>query len=171
MRGFIWKFPVQTTKSALAFRQEFFSSGEPVIFGSELLDQTERYEDWLDGVTKNADPETVSPGWVRTDTFFAVDGEDELVGIIDLCHTLNDFLADLGNCGYSVRPSQRQKGYAGQMLRQVLDRAKEVRLTALHISVERENIPSVKVIKSNGGVYQCSFTHEGQQADIYAFRI
>ncbi len=156
---------------ALAFRQEFFSSGEPVIFGSELLDQTECYEDWLDSVTKNAAPETVSPGWVRTDTFFAMDGEDKIVGIINLRHTLNDFLADLGNCGCSVRPSQRQKGYAGQMLGQVLDRAKEVGLTALYISVERENLPSVKVIKRNGGVYQRSFTHEGQQADIYAFRI
>ncbi|WP_322201711.1 GNAT family N-acetyltransferase [Acutalibacter intestini] len=111
------------------------------------------------------------PSWVRTDTFFAMDGEDKIVGIIDLRHTLNDFLADLGNCGCSVRPSQRQKGYAGQMLGQVLDRAKEVGLTALYISVERENLPSVKVIKRNGGVYQRSFTHEGQQADIYAFRI
>ena len=111
------------------------------------------------------------PSWVRTDTFFAMDGEDKIVGIIDLRHTLNDFLADLGNCGCSVRPSQRQKGYAGQMLGQVLDRAKEVGLTALDISVERENLPSVKVIKRNGGVYQRSFTHEGQQADIYAFRI
>ena len=46
---------------ARAFRQEFFSSGEPVMFGSELLDQTECYEDWLDSVTKNAAPETVSP--------------------------------------------------------------------------------------------------------------
>lgn len=45
------------------------------------------------------------------DPFFAVRKSDgRIVGIIDLRHTLNDFLKDLGNCGYSVRPSERKKG-------------------------------------------------------------
>ena len=40
--------------------------------------------------------------------FFVVDN-DRIVGIIDFRHTLNDFLKDLGHCGYSVRPSERRK--------------------------------------------------------------
>ena len=46
--------------------------------------------------------------------FFAVDN-DRIVGIIDFRHTLNDFLKDLGHCGYSVRPSERRKGFATEM--------------------------------------------------------
>ena len=152
---------------ALDFRQEFFDSGEQVINGSELLDRTERYADWLQSVTANACAETVSPDWVLTDTFFAFDGNDRIVGIIDLRHTLNDFLRDFGNCGYSVRPSERRKGYATEMLRQLLQIAADTGLTALHLSVERDNVPSVRTIVKNGGVYERSFTFEGGEADIY----
>ena len=80
-----------------------------IINGSELLDKTENYEDWLKAITDNTNIETVNPNWVVTDTFFAVDETERLIGIIDLRHTLNDFLKDLGNCGYSVRPSERKK--------------------------------------------------------------
>ena len=37
----------------------------------------------------------------------------------------------------------------------------------IHISVEKDNIGSVKVIQRNGGVYERSFDHEGAMADIY----
>ena len=152
---------------ALDFKQEFFDNNERIINGSELLDQMDSYEQWLSCVTDNTDPKTVNPGWVVTDTFFAVDGACRIVGIIDLRHTLNDFLKDFGNSGYSVRPSERRKGYATEMLRQLLDVARECGLDALHLSVERDNEPSVKTIKKNGGVYERSFEFEGEMADIY----
>ncbi len=78
-----------------------------VIYGSALLDQAYSYEDWLESAIRNANPETVNLNWARTDTCFAVDGGEEIVGIIDLRHELNDFLQDLGNRGYSVRSSCR----------------------------------------------------------------
>ncbi len=153
--------------AALAFRQEFFDHGERIINGSELLDQTEDYDTWLSSVTANASSETVNPQWVVTDTFFAVDEAGGIVGIIDLRHTLNDFLRDFGNCGYSVRPTQRSRGYATEMLRQLLQIAAEAGLTELHVSVERSNAPSVKTIIRNGGILERSFDYEGEPADIY----
>lgn len=152
---------------ALAFRQDFFDHGEQVINGSELLDQTDDYDAWLESVTNNTSPETVNPDWVVTDTFFAADDTGEIVGIIDLRHTLNDFLRDFGNCGYSVRPTARRKGYATEMLRQLLGIAKDSGMTELHLSVERSNTPSVKTIVRNGGVLERSFEFEGEPADIY----
>ncbi|MBP5745613.1 MAG: GNAT family N-acetyltransferase [Lachnospiraceae bacterium] len=154
-------------QEALAFRQEFFDAGEKVINGSELLDQTDLYEDWLRSVTDNSDPKTVSPDWVVTDTFFAFDDNEKIVGIIDLRHTLNDFLKDFGNSGYSVIPGQRRKGYASAMLKSLLDVARENGMDELHLSVERSNIPSIKTITKNGGVYERSFEFEGETADIY----
>ena len=102
-----------------------------------------------------------------TDTYFAVDGEEDIVGIIDLRHRLNGFLRDMGNCGYSVRPSRRGRGYGTQMLGLLTVRARAAGLRELHISVERDNIHSVRVIKGRGGVYERSFTHDGAGADVY----
>lgn len=154
-------------EKALDFRQEFFDNGEKVINGSELLDQTENYDDWLASVTANTSARTVDPAWVVTDTFFAVDETEKIVGIIDLRHTLNDFLKDLGNSGYSVRPSERRKGIASEMLRQLLTIAVQSGMTELHLSAEKTNEPSIKTITKNGGVYERSFEFEGELADIY----
>ena len=156
---------------ALDFKQEFLDNDERIINGSELLDQMDDYDAWLKSVTDNTSPETVNPNWVVTDTFFALDGKGEIVGIIDLRHTLNDFLKDFGNSGYSVRLSERKKGYATEMLRQVIEIAGDCGLKELHLSVERTNEPSVKTIKKNGGKYERSFRFENEIADVYVIKL
>ena len=158
---------IEYKDKALQFKKEFLDNNENVINGSELLDKTESYEEWLQSVTNNADIKTVNPEWVLTDTFIAVDDNDEIVGIIDLRHELNEFLQDFGNSGYSVRPSERRKGYATEMLRLIKEVAKRVGLTSLQLSVERSNEPSVKTIKKNCGIYERSFEFEGEIADVY----
>lgn len=164
--GMEWK------EKALAYKAEHFAAGESVIDGSERLDRMESYEEWLSYVTKNADPLTAAPNWVVTDTFFAVRPRDgEIIGIIDLRHTLNDFLKDLGHCGYSVRPSERKKGYATRMLKMLTEVAKAYGMSGLQLSVERGNIASVKVIKANGGRYERSFLFGGEAADVYQIRL
>ena len=154
-------------EQALAFRQAFFDTGESVIHGSGLLDRAENYESWLLGVTANTAPETVDPEWVVTDTFFAFDPSDVLVGIIDLRHSLNQFLHDFGHCGYSVRPDARRRGIASEMLRKIRGIAWAAGMTELQISVMRDNAPSVRVIQKNGGAYLRSFVCAGKPADIY----
>ena len=159
---------IEFKEKALNYRQEHFDNNEMIINGSELLDKSDSYEEWLQTVTKNFDEKTVNPKWVVTDTFFAIDNDTQrIIGIIDLRHTLNDFLMNFGNCGYSVRPSERRKGYATEMLKQLLNIAKKAGLNELHLSVERNNIPSIKTITKNSGEYERSFEFEGEQADIY----
>lgn len=161
---------LELKEQVLDYKKEHFSYGEYVINGSELLDQTENYEEWLNIVTLNTNADTVNPSWVVTDTFFAVRKADKkIIGIIDLRHTLNNFLKNFGNCGYSVRPSERKKGYATEMLRQMLCIAKHSGMRELYLSVEKNNIPSIKTIIKNGGIYERSFIHNDEMADIYKF--
>lgn len=160
--------PIKEYESeAAAFKKEFIDNGETTINGSELLDQMDSYDVWLKSITDNALPDTVNPSWVVTDTYFAFDENDRIVGIIDFRHELNDFLKDFGNSGYSVRPSERCKGYATEMLKLILERAQEIGMKKLQLSVERSNEPSVKTIIKNGGKYERSFTFEGEEADVY----
>lgn len=159
---------LELKEEALAYRSEHFQSGENIIYGSELFDKTESYEEWLNSITLNTDPKTVNENWVVTDTFFAIrQSDNKIIGIIDLRHTLNEFLKDLGNCGYSVRPSERKKGYATEMLHQLLQAARKAKMKELHISVEKTNMASIKVIQKNGGIYERSFVFENEAADIY----
>lgn len=159
-------------EEALAYKKEHLVAGETVINGSELWDKTDCYEEWLAAVIKNQDPLTVSPDWVVTDTFFGVEEQNRtIVGMIALRHTLNDFLKDFGHCGYSVRPSQRGKGYATQMLGQVIEVARKVGLAQLQLSVERTNLPSLRTIEKNGAHFVRSFSFGEEQADIYGISL
>lgn len=172
MNIILTKPTIEYKDRALAYRQEHFDCGEKIINGSELLDKTESYEEWLVTVLNNSNPDTVNPNWVLTDTFFAIDNDtQDIVGIIDFRHYLNDFLKDFGNCGYSVKPSLRKKGIATEMLRQLLIIAKESGLSELHLSVERNNISSIKSIQRNGGIFERDFEYEGNLADIYLIEL
>ena len=170
----IWlvKPTLELEKEALKYRQEHFDFGEQVINGSELFDKISSYSEWLEKVIANESLKTVDPNWVLTDTFFAVRVSDnKIVGIVDLRYRLNDFLKDFGNCGYSVRPSERRKGYATEILRQICLVAKEHGLKQLQLSVEKDNVASIKTIEKNGGEFSRSFIFENEEAYVYLLRL
>ena len=97
--------------------------------------------------------------------------DNKIVGIVDLRYQLNDFLKDFGNCGYSVRPSERRKGYAGEILRQICLAARKHGLKQLQLSVEKDNAASIKTIEKNGGNYCRSFIFDDEEAYIYLINL
>ncbi len=59
-----------------------------------------------------------------------------------------------GHIGYSVRPSERRKGYATEMLRQCLPHCKAPGLDRVLITCADSNEASRQVILANGGLYE-----------------
>ena len=66
---------------------------EPVFVHAERLDKIPTFNEWMEYVSKNTSPTTVSEDWVVTDTLLAIE-DNRIVGIISLRHNLNDFLKD-----------------------------------------------------------------------------
>lgn len=159
---------IELKVKALDYRQEHFNNNELIINGSELFDKINSYEEWLEKVNNNSKIETVDPNWVLTDTFFAIREEDnKIIGIIDLRHTLNEFLKDFGNSGYSVRPSERKKGYATAMIGLALNECKRLGINKVLICCDKDNIGSAKSIINNGGILENEVEENGHIEQRY----
>ena len=155
---------------ALSYRKEHFDCGELVINGSSLFDTIESYDEWLLHVRNYSDKETVQPDWVTGTVFFGVrESDNRIIGVIDVRHYLNDFLSEYGgHIGYAIRPSERRKGYATEMLRLALDYCKGLGLDKVMLGCYKDNLPSVRTIEKCGGVLEKEIPYlDGKQMFIF----
>jgi predicted acetyltransferase len=79
----------------------------------------------------------------------------------------------LGHIGYAVVPWKRERGYATRALALLLPEARKEGLRSVELTTDPDNIPSQKVITSNGGVLVRRFRKEAAYGDAEAllFRI
>ena len=83
--------------------------------------------------------------------------------MIDIRHYLNEFLKQFGgNIGYSVRKSERNKGYAKQMLKLALEKCKDLKMKKVLITCDEDNIASEKVILSANAKFEDIRSLEGK---------
>ena len=136
--------------------KEESSAESPIINGSAGLDRLSSIEDWLEELNKRSCEDTVPKGLVPSSTYLGVREKDNyIVGMIDIRHYLNEYLTQVGgNIGYSVRKTERNKGYAKQMLKLVLEKCKELKIKKVLITCDEDNIASEKVILSANAKFE-----------------
>ena len=142
----------------MQYRREFLENDPSECMGGcGNLRRCDNAQEWLDEIEKLADPVLCPKGYVRSDTYLAVRSRDNrLVGVIDLRHSLdNAALSEwAGHIGYSVRPNDRRRGYAKEMLRLNLENCRALGLKRVLLCCDDDNIASERTILANGGVFE-----------------
>ena len=133
-----------------------FNAYESEINGSGALDEylgQFGYEEWIDKIQKEIDIANIQEPNVPKLTYFYVrEDDDKIIDMINIRLALNEVLRkEGGHIGYSVRPTERKKGYATDMLELGVQVCNKIGIEEVLVACDKSNIASVSVIKNCGG--------------------
>lgn len=110
------------------------------------------YEDWLESSQEMEMGLNLPEGWVPAVQLVAFEADNRAVGFLNLRLRLNDYLREQGgHIGYSIRPTERGKGYAKEALCQGLQVAKTKNINKVLVTCSQDNPASRAVIVANSG--------------------
>lgn len=145
--------------------EEWNATGEIIIpYAIRRLDYRE-FDNYMNDLEVKDD----TNGLVPDSTFFCLDEErDIFVGAVNIRHYLNDsLLLNGGHIGDGVRPSERRKGIATEMIRLALKECKKIGIDKVLMVCNKDNIGSAKSIKKNGGILENEVIVDGKLEQRY----
>ena len=76
-------------------------------------------------------------------------------------------MAHGGHIGDGIRPSERRKGYATQMVGLALEECKRIGIKKVLMVCDKDNIGSAKSITKNGGILENEQKEDGKVEQRY----
>ena len=145
--------------------EEWNATGEKIVpYAIRRLD----YRDFA-YYCENLEVKDASNGLIPDSTFFCLDEErNRIVGAVNIRHYLNEaLLLNGGHIGDGVRPSERRKGIATQMIALALEECRKLGIQRVLMVCDKQNIGSAKSIQRNGGILENEITVEGVKEQRY----
>jgi len=146
---------------------EWKMSGEhlvPWVLGYDTSDFPSMIE-MLEGFSKGIG---LKGGQVEHSTYWLINTEGKILGVVNIRHRLNDKLLNIGgHIGYGIRLSERRKGYATQILRLALEITRNMGIEKVLVTCDKDNVASAKTIIKNNGILDSEDIFEGKEIQRY----
>ncbi len=166
-----YRLPEKSDRTLLgAYVREHLDRGERGVSASLGLASSD-YDEWVRRILTNAC--AGSAAWGRSLLYLCFDA-DRLVGLLNVRYELPARLTGvIGDVGYGVRPSERRRGYATEMLRHALSVCAEKGMDRAVLGCFRDNPASAATIRKNGGVLIAENDNyqKGRMSEYYAIRL
>ena len=161
-------------EKAIEFINEFYENNSN-ISGSGALNRylkESTYEEWLNQLYADVDIANVPKERVPALTYFYVNDDDRIVGMINIRLALNDFLrTEGGHIGYCIRPTERNKHHGTNMLNEGLKVCYRIGINEVIVACNKSNLASAKVIKNCNGELDAEFYSETFNGTIQRYLI
>jgi predicted acetyltransferase len=150
---YLEKPSLERKAEALEYIKEILNVNKSDTDGTNKLKHyLDNYEGWLEKI-ENDERIIPSEESVPSKTFFLIrENDNKIIGMIHIRLTLNKMLADIGgHIGYSIRPTERRKGYNKINLYLGLIECQKNGLEIIMLDCLKDNIGSSKTIEALGG--------------------
>lgn len=144
---------------------EWTAAGEKIIPYVITKADYHNFHDYVDSLEVTGERD----GLVPDSTYFCLDDDRNLfVGAINIRHRLNDrLLLNGGHIGDGIRPSERGKGYATQMIALALEKCRELGIDRVLMVCAKTNPASARTIIKNGGILENEIEVDGVMEQRY----
>ncbi len=115
--------------------------------------KSDKVKVWLNKCNDHRKGINLPEGYVPATQYICVrEKDDKLVGMLQIRHTLNEFLLNYGgHIGDSIAIEERGKGYGKEILRLGLEECKKLGIDMVLVTCKDSNTASRKCIIANGG--------------------
>ena len=164
---------LERKNDAIEYIKEHYKYKSNINGTGGLYRYLENYEGWLDKLKKDYAMTIPNEERVPARTYFLVrESDNRIIGMINIRTALNKRLSKCGgNIGYSIRPTERGKGYNKINLYLGLKVCNECGLETIFMDAYLDNPASWKTMEALGGIRVKEFYSEDEKCMIVDYNI